>query len=90
MIVKYGDYDIIFCGKCKQKFADDCLFHCKYSFYEENNEEKINRILYGICKECFQVCTNSIKYLILCFIFYMIVTGVQFADFKIRILHFLK
>src|SRR5437870_2403871 len=57
--VKYQDYDVILCGKCKQQF-DDYWFYCKYCYFNENNnKEERNHMIFGRCKKCFQACANQ-------------------------------
>jgi hypothetical protein len=56
--LKYKDYDIIFCGKCKQKF-DINLFYCKPCYDYETKEEKRNHMKYGKRIECLQACTEN-------------------------------
>src|SRR3954454_13601583 len=55
--VKYKDYDLILCGKCKRQVGCG-LFYCEYCYYNETDEEEKNRMKYGKCKGCFQLCTG--------------------------------
>src|ERR1043165_4975387 len=55
---KYKGYDIIFCEKCKQQFGRK-LFYCKHCYNKETNEEERNRMKFGRCKGCSQVCTED-------------------------------
>src|SRR4051794_16216380 len=56
---KFIGYDVILCGKCNREFDSHCLFHCKPCYDEETDKEERNRMLYGKCKICFQVCIED-------------------------------
>src|SRR5207248_1135134 len=54
--IKYKDYDLIFCGKCKRKFGHN-LFYCKHCYYKVDENGRIH-MLGEKCKGCFQLCTG--------------------------------
>src|SRR5437016_624126 len=49
---KYKGYDLILCEKCNQNINRDWL--CKKCYQKETEKEQ-NRMIHGICKECFQI-----------------------------------
>src|SRR5436305_14574150 len=49
----FQNYDLILCEKCNCKINDyDYCFDC---YEKETDDVERNRIIYGKCKECFQL-----------------------------------